>query len=515
MKQIYVKIIVIVGLLLIIIGTIIYMFYGASKERKLSEYAYVPKYSKTIELDISKKEQYKQQLIDKSFEYFHNNNIEAKNDLKLDVKDIYSSKKCQGSLVFKNQNKEEMFEEVFDINCQEDIENSKVEYKSYFFNSQKESPVELKKISDGYLVFSDSNIVTTKGKEGYKADLKIAKYDYNFKKIWSYDYKMDDIIGEGEVEEEVTDFFTRVENFVEKDDKLFFVISTTEDWVTGNSSLLILNKDGSLYKNRVFESAFPDYIITIKDKVVSFSSNNYVYNYDYENDTLNEFELNTKLEGIHNMLYMNDTNYIKMSEKDSTEDDEVSEGTNSLYLLDKDLNTIKVLDLDKTIGLYGKENEIGYDNKKIIDDKIFIQYSVSMPEEDYSTISYEGLLIINNQLEVVSDIKYCNQKDLSILDFYMYNNELYIMSDLYLEEDPYIDCITIDKYTKDGKELLSSTKVKSNTSRNFDEVYYAYDPEVINQNNNELIYYVIISKETEDKQEQDHRTVLKLVKIKL
>ena len=91
------------------------------------------------------------------------------------------------------------------------------------------------------------------------------------------------------------------------------------------------------------------------------------------------------------------------------------------------------------------------------------------------------------------------------------------MNKIYAGIDVGTDSIKLVVVEKIKKEfhLLASTKVKSNTSRNFDEVYYSYDPEVINQNNNELIYYVIISKENEDNQEQDNRTVLKLVKIYL
>ena len=514
MKQIYVKIIVIVGLLLIIIGTIIYMFYGASKERKLSEYAYVPKYSNAIELDISKKEVYKQQLIDKSLEYFHNNKINANNDLKIATNDIDSSDVCKGSLILKEQNKEDMFEEVFDVNCSEDTEGSKVEYKSYLFNSQNKSMTDLQKISDGYLAFSDANIRVTKDKEGYKADLNITKYDYDFKKVWSYDYITNE---EDYMTEEIDELYTRVDNYVEKEDKIFFVISIFDGPGYWNSRLLILNKDGSLYKNHRFESESFDSIITIKDNIVSLSNNDYVYNYDYERNILKEIELNKKSEGIYTMLYMDDNSYIEMSEKDYTDDD-VSEGSNRLYLLDKDYNTIKKIDLDKTIGLFGKEDQIDYNYKKIIDDKILIQYDVTMPEEDYETISYNGLLIVDKQLKVISDIKYIDSKikeDLTILDFYIYDNELYIISDLYNKSDNNIDYLLIDKYDKNGKELLSSTKVETVTTGNFDDIYQAFDPSVIYHKNNELIYNVIIFKETEDKQEQDHRTVLKLVKIKL
>ena len=123
--------------------------------------------------------------------------------------------------------------------------------------------------------------------------------------------------------------------------------------------------------------------------------------------------MKTSEEGEKTVLDKVDDGYLMFSTINNyTDEDEdgnnidVEEGTNSLYLLDKELKVKKSLNLDKAIGISINNFDIDYNDIKVIDNKVYISYNTNKfyIKDGITTMEYPGILIVDMNLNVISDI---------------------------------------------------------------------------------------------------------------
>ncbi len=553
----------IIIILIIIISIVVICFIFGNKKEGFKEYVYIPEHNEIISKNISMKESYKQQIIDNSLEYLDTNKIVLRDNFTIDTDSIIESDECDGTISFKAIN--DTYQQIVDLECPNDGKSSS-EFSSYLFDAKEKSPIDLKKINDGYLMFSFINIITSEDENGYVGyknnDINITKVDKDFNLIWSYDYlvpkekRIDSIDDEGDNEEESEDtedeeseeieeddydddyegdeketseeneeeyYTSYIDYVIEKNEKLFFIITVVDDsedsWT---SRLLILNKDGSLYKVHMFEydESIEDTVAT-NDKIVMFSNDKEIYTYSFKKDELSGPSKELNKDGSVELLDIIDNGYLMASYVDNYydyDDKYIEEGNNSLFILDNKMKVKESLDLDKTIGLTKDESGIDYEEIKVIDNKIYISYQVMKEDDDSNPLSYPGILIVDNELNIISDIKYIGEaiklKDgeleiSEIFNYYVYNNELYVL--LELEDET---TILIDKYDINGKKLLVSFERETNSVDEFEE-YYSSFPTILDYNKNEIIYYSIISAELEVGDGKDNRVIIKLTKVNI
>ena len=79
----------------------------------------------------------------------------------------------------------------------------------------------------------------------------------------------------------------------------------------------------------------------------------------------------------------------------------------------------------------------------------------------------------------------------------------------------YDNYILIDKYDVNGKKLLNSYIRETYSTDDFEEDYFMSDQSIINYNENEIVYYIIISKDIEVGETHDNRVILKLSKVNI
>ena len=540
-KKIIISTTIIILLILISVGFI--HFIDGNKKVNFKDYTFIPKHSEILTANISMKEYYKQKIIDNSLEYLNKNKIVLRDDLVIDTNSIIESDKCNGTTLFKPI--KDAYQQIVDLECFDNDESSSSEFSSYLFDAKEKAPNKLIKISDGYLLLSDINITTKTDDNGYvyqESDTNISKIDQDFNLIWSYNYIEDikefpDSIEDEEFEEDDEELeedneeaeddedsikklcSTIIREAIEAGDKFFFLISFSDYSGNGNSKILILNKDGSLdniYRFAEDENVYS--MIKTNDEIIALSDKNTIYKYNYETGEINSIVLKTN--DTIDLLGKIGSGYLMISNIDYYFDDELMfEGDNRLFIIDEKSREKKSLNIDKVIGITKDESDIDYEDIKIIDNKIYISYEVMKEDEEYTVLSYPGLLIVDKELNVISNIKYANreikQKDREILiseisDYYIYNNELYVLLNLEDENN-----IIIDKYNVEGKKLLKSFERETYSTDEFEDNYFFTPPEVLDYSEKELTYYVVIRKEIEVGENIDSRVSVKLVKVNL
>ncbi len=393
-------------------------------------------------------------------------------------------------------------------------------FSTYEFDMAKMDPQRIEKVSDGYIMISNINNNIKGGITGeYDNDIRIVKYDETFKKLWSYDYIHDenDYIVSKKEKKENKYLISYNEKMIEKEGKLFFIISVYSP-TTGyeNNRLLILNKDGSLYDEHRFEEDITS-IISVEDKVVTLYGLSELYMYNYETKKISKFDTSSFKESIFRILDKNDDGYVVASQILSYIDgsERVSKGTNSLYVLDKEFVEKKILSLDKLIGVRGIDTD--YNDIRVINERIYISYFV---RSNTNTRGYSGLLVLDKELNIVNNIKYTYEVikekfgedvNCSISDYYVYNGELYILVEGTTDEE-----MLLSVYDENGKEI-KSFKAKTLVPKEMsdDDGYGSYGYKIIYCDEKELIYYSVFSNDPVNSKKDIYKSILRFGKVEL
>ena len=399
------KIFIIIILIILVLVGVLFLIINHKKE-----YVITPKHNNITSIELSMKELYKQRVIDNSLKYLDKNGINLLNNFIIDTNSIVKSNKCTGTTQFKLG--KDMYKQSVDIKCLDDSDTSSSEFSSYLFDAKKKSPIDLTDVDDGYLLISDINIITETDENGYvdtkDNDINISKYDKSFNLLWTYNYlgKEENYLDEEDLEEEDKFFATSIDYMKEYNNKFFFLINISNSSDTGSTRLLIINNDGSVYKDFRFDD-YMDNIVSIDGNIVTFSYYDYIYKYNYETDELIDYTMKTSEEGEKTVLDKVDDGYLMFSTINNyTDEDEdgnnidVEEGTNSLYLLDKELKVKKSLNLDKAIGISINNFDIDYNDIKVIDNKVYISYNTNKfyIKDGITTMEYPGILIVDMNL---------------------------------------------------------------------------------------------------------------------
>ena len=459
--------IILVAVVLILVG-LYFMNNGYSK------YTVVPNHKDVTSssVNLSRIEKYKQRLIDESFKSWIKNKNVLSNGLTLNVDDIFKSNSCDGNIQLNGQNN--LYKQVFNLECMDTNTESSTVFSSYMINGI--NPQELVKVSDGYILFSDIN-EKVYGDERSN-DIRIIKYDKSFNQLWTYNYITEKLENFTENEEENNDIYlSTVMDVLESDNKLFLTIDTgspkTGYWVT---RLLVINKDGSIYVNHEFDEII-DSMLKIEDKEITLYGTNTVYKYNYETNKIKKSTIKIKDEVQYDLVDDNN-NYLLMSYKNyytNNKGKEYTKGTNSLYLYSNKLKKIKSLDLDKVIGFAFNVESIDYNNIRMIGDRVYVSYTVNVYKNSNIVVDYPGLIVLDKNLNVISNIKYTRSvarkidSDITIsqvFDYYVIDNELYLLVSYNKDDSEYDTHILVDVYDLDGKNLSSSNKR---------EIYQSYD----------------------------------------
>lgn len=388
-------------------------------------------------------------------------------------------------------------------------------FSSSEFDMMKMDPRSVEKISDGYIMISNIN----NNFEESDNDIRITKYDKLFKRLWSYDY-----IANKTTKKENKHLITYVNKMIEKDNKLFFTIDIWSDatYYDDKSILLILNKNGSLYDEYTFDENIVS-MVSVDNEIVTLYGHSQLYEYNYKNRKESTYDMDNFNESSFKILSKNNDEYFVQSSVFyyiSEDDQHIAEGTNSIYILDEKFNTKKTLNLDEEIGV--KSVDINYEDARMIDERIYVSYFVNgKDEEEYEEIDedvygYPGLLVVDKDLNVINNIKYTHEitkkkfkeiADYEIYDYYVYNDELYILIGL--------DKVLIDKYDKNGKEL-SSIKTKIPVPKEFEgDSYSSNEYNVIYYDDKKIIYYSIFSGDTENSKKKVYKSILKFAELEL
>lgn len=394
-------------------------------------------------------------------------------------------------------------------------------FSTYEFDMAKMDPQRIEKVSDGYIMISDINNNIKGGITGdYDNDIRIVKYDEAFKKLWSYDYIHDeeDYIVSKEEKKENKYLISYNEKMIEKNGKLFFIISIYSP-TTGyeNNRLLILNKDGSLYDEHRFEEDITS-IISVEDEVVVLYSSRKLYEYNYKTKKIEEYDIKDFDDGDIRILDKSNNEYVAMSGISyyiAAGGEHIQEGTNSLYLLDKDFNTKESLNLDEFMGVKGVD--IHYEIVKVIDEKVYIYYWLRRDEDERNI---PGLLVIDKEFNVISNIKYTlditkekfgEKADYEIFDYGVYNDELYIL----VGYDSSDGRLLLDKYDKDGKEIDSFEAKILVPKEMAGDIYQSFGYKIANCDDKELIYYSVFSNDTVNSKKKIYKSILRFGKVEL
>jgi len=386
-----------------------------------------------------------------------------------------------------------------------------VGFSSYEFNMKKMEPQSIEKVSDGYIMLSNIN----NNFDEVSNDIRITKYDKTFKRLWSYDYIHDerDYIVE-ETEKELNKYLiTYTYKMIEKDDKLFFLIgiystSTSLD----NTRLLILNRDGSIYDEHRYEESI-DYMVSIDDDIITLAGPIYIYKYNYKTKKISKYEIKNLDEKTYKVLYKNNDEYLISSHifYYTIGEEHIAEGTNSLYLLDKNFNKKKILDMDKLLGVKGVD--VDYKDIKIFGERIYVSYFVHSNED---TNGYSGILVVDRNLNVIHNIKYTNEVikekigesiDCEISDYNIYNDKLYILVGSILDQK-----ILLSVYDENGKEI-KSFKLKSLIPEEKIGAYSSYGYKIINYDEKELVYYTILLDDPVNSKKDIYKSILKFGRL--
>jgi len=395
-------------------------------------------------------------------------------------------------------------------------------FTSYEFDMLKMDPYGIEKVSDGYIMLSTIN----NDIDASDDDIRITKYDKNFKRLWSYDYIHDEqnYIVQKTEKKENENLLVYVEKMIEKDDKLFFIITVSSS-STGysNTRLLILNKNGSLYDDHRFKESI-DSMVSIENETITLYNTYQLYEYNYKTRKITEYNMDNFEESSFRIINKNNDEYLIESSINYYIDDneDIVEGTNSLYLLDGKFNTKKSLNLDEIMGVKGEN--IDYDDARMIDENIYVSYFIYGEdesgeydeEENENTYGYPGLLIVDKDFNIINNIKYTHEitkkkfkelADYEIYDYYVYNDELYILIGW--------DKLLIDKYDKNGREL-SSKKTKISVPKEMgDDSYSSSEYKIIDYDEKKIIYYSIFSDDYENVKKKVYKSILKFEKIEL
>ena len=513
-------ILLIVPISLIVTGVVLLIM-----DSKNVNNAYIPNHSNVKMIEMSEKEYYKQEIINKSLEYLNNNNIVLSDNLSIDVNGIISHDNCTGNIQFKKQN--DVYVPIYNVECLRDDIKGSTEFSSYVFEDINKEPVEIKKISDGYLVYS--NINTSFTGEFMDNDINITKYDVNFNKIWSYDCLEDDDYEyisydnseTGEDEEDAEDeedgsvlFVSSIEGTIETDDKLFFFVDVTsqEDGI-GDTRLLILNKDGSLYKRAIFDLGINvEKLVKVDGKNVILYGYDVLYEYNYETNKIIDKDMNIKDEGNYSVIGELNDNYLVLSSVSSYIEDNknVVEGSYKAYILDSKFKESKSVDFGKILGFSDKYELYTYPN--IYNNQLYIAYEMY---NESSELEYIGVLILDSELNIVSNIKYNDNaikkinKKLSmnsLIGYYVKNEELYILMDF--DDDSYV---LIDKYDVNGTKLQSSSMIETYFTVDVGDEYFYSANTLLEYNDSDATYYSIITYDTSSNKKG--KSIIKFAKV--
>ena len=389
--------------------------------------------------------------------------------------------------------------------------SDKVNYEEIVFKTKEEKPISLKRVSDGYLIISEINIVDSD--DDYSSDVRISKYDFNFNKKWNYDYicyKELKKIGVTKKEK----FSVFVSNIEEDYDVYHIVLNISNEDGDFNSALLIFDNEGSLYKNKIFEDTSLDTIVDISKEKISLAevNNYYEYNLNTEKVTIikpeisnkNEMEIMDKDESLYYA-------YSYINYYSDEDDNNIVEGDNSFYLLDNKLKIIKKISLDEAIGIkIDDEHNVDYGTIKRMGDKFYLPYNTTLITDESEDPDYYGLLIIDKDLNNTHNIKYDDPeiKDNieSIFDCYVSGNEL-----LYVLSETLDNYIMVEKF--DNKyNSVSSDEIKIPEFNKFEDSYSFTDMELINMDDKGFDFYQIFDDDEENINKA--KTYLRIYSIK-
>ena len=375
----------------------------------------------------------------------------------------------------------------------EDEFSGEFSYKEKKFDSKDGILSSLKKVDDGYLAFFDTNIISD---DVYTADVKITKYDLNFKEEWNYNYNRQDELKKINIHDE--DYNTYISDIREKNGLYYIIANLGNIEGKSNSSLLIFNKNGTLYKNKVFKNSFFDKIIDISNEVISLSESNFYYEYNINTEKLLTMKIEKNNKNKIELIDKENSLYHAYSYINDYYSDEkfVVEGDNSFYLLNDKLKIIKKTNLDKILKVkINNHRDIVYGDVKKIGDKFYLTYYTTFAMFDEADTNYNGLLILDNDLNKIRNIKYddfrIKNKIESIFDYYDYNKTLYVLSEL---KDDYI---MIEKYDNNYKRI-SYDIIELPGFDKFEDNYSMSEKKLLGFDNNGFSFYQIFDNQDYD-----------------